>query len=97
MSASQAHFIATSTPPPPPPKPANRHSVSGISTPLAGPPRPPPPEDPANAAAFAAAGDPNSEEREMHAIAGPEDGWLPGSLRDKSCVATSPHRRRSSR
>jgi hypothetical protein len=90
MSVNQAQFMTSnSTPPPPPPKPAN-HSVSGISTPLAGPPRPPPPEDPANAAAFAAGGDVNSEEREMLAIVGPEDGWLPDSLRDKSYAPHAP-------
>jgi len=75
-----------STPPPPPPKPGRS---SGTGTPSQGPPLPPPPAVQASdAQQYSQAHYQQNPQGgpEQLAIQPPEDGWLPGVLKDKSYV-----------
>lgn len=94
--SQQFYQYDASTPPPPPPKPGR---ASGTATPSQGPPLPPPP---GQASSF---GDPQQHSQTQYqqhghqvldqvAVPGPEDGWLPDVLKDKSyvssCMSTKP-------
>ncbi|EUC29062.1 hypothetical protein COCCADRAFT_40504 [Bipolaris zeicola 26-R-13] len=84
--SQQFYQYDASTPPPPPPKPGR---ASGTATPSQGPPLPPPPGQ------ASSSGDPQQHSQTQYhqhghqvpdqlAVPGPEDGWLPDVLKDKS-------------
>ncbi|KAJ6271062.1 intracellular protein transport-like protein [Bipolaris maydis] len=88
--SQQFYQYDASTPPPPPPKPGR---ASGTATPSQGPPLPPPPGQ------ASSSGDPQQHSQTQYqqpghqvsdqvAVPGPEDGWLPDVLKDKSYVSS---------
>ncbi|KAF4556953.1 Hypothetical protein D9617_1g088350 [Elsinoe fawcettii] len=75
-----SHDYNTATPPPPPPKPG-----SGTQTPTRGPPLPPPPPSSAGVGGEYHGAYQNYHEAPTHPeIRGPEPGWLPSGMIDKS-------------